>query len=398
MNNENLHRIFDDTACISTEKMIDYLDGSLLEKEKNSVELHLSSCTMCFDEFEGLQMISDKSTLPETVFELNDKVDTILASSRKKIPFLLPINLMAAIILFIIGFAWYVTYYINASLQLKEEMIAQAFEIDLQRSDSEIIIFRPDPTLYENKADNVATKNNKLLSDNKTLAAISDLESKSNKKEEVVVLEEESKNNELLDENNAGIVSSERMIVEDAKISNDKSKISKEDEEKNVVELFDDIGVADSNKEITSNYDESKSRSNKKTALNKAKNSAVLSNTVRSDNFNLAMAEYDKRDFREAIELFKQSLNEDGPRDKVYFYLALSYENIKSQQEALSNYNKVISNAQSTYYEQSLWNKSQILLQIDKRKSAINSLNQIKTLNGKYAKQAEKMLDSLNNK
>ncbi len=415
MNNENLHRIFDDTVCISTEKMIDYLEGSLLEKDKNSIELHLSSCSMCYDEFEGLQMIADKSTLSDTVFELNDKVDTILSSTNKKIPFLMPINLMAAIILFIIGFAWYVTYYINASLRLKEDLISQAFELPAN-TNSEIIIFRPDPSLTENEAVNnneESTKNNRLLADNEKTKESNDFKTKSERKEveivnnnlarEETVVNIEAEKSDILDVNNSGIVSSEKMIAEDSKITNDKSKIGKEesnkskDDERNVVALFDQNPV-DSEKDITPVLEESNRKGDKKTALNKAKSSVSRSNTLGSDNFNLAMAEYNKHDYLSAIGLFKQSFNENEPQDKVHFYLATCYENISSHQEALTNYNKVIYDTQSPFYEQALWNKSQILLLMDKKKSAINSLNQIKNLNGKYSKQAENMLDSINKK
>jgi tetratricopeptide (TPR) repeat protein len=88
-------------------------------------------------------------------------------------------------------------------------------------------------------------------------------------------------------------------------------------------------------------------------------------------------------------------MNEYQAKDEIYFYLALSYENIQLPQEALSNYNKVISYEQSDLYEHALWNKSQLLLKLDKRKSAINSLNQVKNLKGNYYKQAENQLDSL---
>jgi predicted anti-sigma-YlaC factor YlaD len=61
MSDNNLHKIFANTACVSTEMMMDYLDGKLSEKEKNKVEVHIASCEMCRDEFEGLSLLEDKS-------------------------------------------------------------------------------------------------------------------------------------------------------------------------------------------------------------------------------------------------------------------------------------------------------------------------------------------------
>jgi len=112
----------------------------------------------------------------------------------------------------------------------------------------------------------------------------------------------------------------------------------------------------------------------------------------------MAKAEYDKRNFTAAIELFKQSLNQHQAKDEVYYYLAMSYENISNQLDALSNYNKVIADEKSPLFEQALWNKSQILLKLEKQKSAVNTLNQIKNLKGNYSRQAEIILDSLLNK
>ena len=65
-------------------------------------------------------------------------------------------------------------------------------------------------------------------------------------------------------------------------------------------------------------------------------------------------------------------------------------------ENALVNYNKVIAFAESPYYEDALLNKAQILIELDKRKSAINSLNQLKNRKGAYLKKANKMIDSLN--
>jgi len=405
MSNNNLHRIFDSTVCISTEKMIEYLEGKLLEKDKNSIETHLSSCSMCHDEFEGLQMISDKSTLSGTVFELNDKVDNILANTNKKIPFLMPINLMAAIILFLIGFAWYATYYINATFRLKEDLISQQIENDFQKTDGEILILRPESAISEDKKDQENIKAYKrILEENGSVSnPISDkteLHEVTNK--EIAVSEESVSAGNDVEENNSGIINIEKPVADDSKISENETKIGKEDlakkdrEEKKIADELNDINLASSEKDIPNATSDTNLKGKKKSNFTKAKSSKEISNTAHSNNFSLAMAEFDKRDYKAAVELFKLSLNEQEHQDKVYFYLAMSNEKMESYQEALTNYNRVISNKESSLFEQALWNKSQILLKLDKRKSAINTLNQIKNTKGTFSKQAENVLDSLN--
>jgi hypothetical protein len=76
--------------------------------------------------------------------------------------------------------------------------------------------------------------------------------------------------------------------------------------------------------------------------------------------------------------------------------LQKSYANLNDTENALVNYNKVIAMVESPYYEDALWNKAHLLMELNKRKSAINSLNQIKAGKGIYSGRAEKIIDSLN--
>ncbi|MFN8255183.1 MAG: tetratricopeptide repeat protein [Bacteroidales bacterium] len=380
MDKNNLHKIFDHTECISTEKMIEYQEGKLNEKEKNSVEIHLASCQMCADEFEGLMLVPDKSNIEQTVFSLNTQVDEILAKTNKKIPFLMPINLMAAIILFLIGFTWYATYYLRLS-QHKQQELAQAIDENYFKKDGEILILMPESALSESEKNlkriksDTPVKNLKPteniangISESKEIADVT-----SGENEELAVITEDSLERKkiLADDNFDEITEKDKNLAAREEIA------MNEDTKKKVAE-----GIQEENKEL-------------KNKTHAKKNE--LAKTNNSDFFEKGLIEFKQKKFEEAIRLFNKSINNQLHIDESYYYIALAYENLENFNEAISNYNKVIEIKKSNFYEEALWNKSQIQLKLENFKPAVNTLQQIKQLNGKYAPRATNLIDSLQN-
>ena len=418
MNNNNLHKIFANTTCVSTEMMMNYLDGKLSEKEKNTIEVHITSCEMCGDELEGLSLLKDKSKLAIVVADLDEKIDIRIKAGGKKISFFRrPVYKIAAAVIIMIASAWFLRLYVDSSVNtMDESMVSQAME-EKDDLESELIEDSIEEPTIEIEREEIAIEKQKQEKEkvNKT-SKIKGPESKTDKTVvETVVLEdfeadlesieEEIDVNKLSTSTTNEVIIAENKTLAESKLKDEKKVVSKE---KVKTEFADDIIETDQTDETVADYslaegekiDRKATRgNNRKNRLFKGRSKkqlGVQSNTVAFDNFDQAMTEYNKRDYIQAITFFKKSLNAHSNADEVHFYLAKSYTQLDDTENALENYNKVIAFAESPYYEDALLNKAQILIELDKRKSAINSLNQLKNRRGVYSKKADKMIDSLN--
>ncbi|MDF1550624.1 MAG: tetratricopeptide repeat protein [Bacteroidales bacterium] len=413
MSDNNLHKIFAPTACVSTERMIDYLDGNLSEKEKNSLEIHMASCDMCRDEFEGLSLMQDNSELDKIVLGLDQKIDEKIKQGGKKSIFFKPIYRIAAVIIILIASGWFLKLYTDSSSKkFQDNAVSQALEETPATENESSISIDSVIALSENndqkpqlERDRVLmSRKEKIKSEDKSLERSRLLSSEKEDVEEVAFMEEDiAKDDFAASTSKTIIVKEEEPIVEsDLRTKNlEENKVNPviagatETEKKKETESLDvienEVVVADNKTTRGSNR-----RQNKKLAKAEQEEGKQLSNTVAINNFDLAMTQYNQRDYKQAIDLFKKSINQHTRTDEVYYYLAKSYYNTNDPENALSSFNKVIAEQSSPYYEEALWNKSQILLEMNKKKSAINSFNQVKNYKGNYSERAAEILDSLN--
>ncbi len=137
MNNNKLNKIFAFSECIPNQMMMDYLDGKLSGREKNMVEMHLQTCELCKDEFEGLSSMVDKEKLSDIVFDLNKEI-TKITHGRKRFALFPQVSAMAAIILLLVGFVWFFFYIIHLRPDsLRIGQIAQSIEAEREKVEIE---------------------------------------------------------------------------------------------------------------------------------------------------------------------------------------------------------------------------------------------------------------------
>ena len=407
MSDNNLHKIFEDTACISTAMMIDYLNGKLSEKEKNKVEVHIASCEMCRDEFEGLSLLEDKSKLSGIISELDKKIDERVNKGGKKILLFKNAYKIAAIIVILIASTWFLRIYVDSSNKDLAPMVSQSME---EKMEDELKIEEAEPVVEQEqgfvsekqqekkpKDINRVEVSKSISKENKRIVAVAD--EKTVTEDKLVYMDEDI----AVDEYAAS--TSDRVILTEGEVLEKEKKLStrefKKEELDDLQEEENEVVVADITSIENKKTDRNKTRGEKrrkKLFIGKKKKEAdaILSNTSAIDNFDLAMTRYNNKDYKQAVELFKKSINTYSNEDEVHFYLAKSYSNLNDTEKALINYNKVIAMTESPYYEDALWNKAHLLMELNKNKSAINSLNQLKTGKGIYSKKAEKIIDSLN--
>jgi tetratricopeptide (TPR) repeat protein len=366
MDTNRLNNIFAEQECITNQVMLKYLDNKLSEREKDLVEMHLDACDLCHDEIEGLRAMQDKDKLPEIVSNLNLKI-TKLTHSRKRFALFPQVTAMAATILLLVGFAWAFFYIIHLNPgMLWKNQLAQSDEISPEDELQKIIddnrggpidIKFDDTKKIVLKQDNAFTKTeNKHVRKDTEIAEVSD------------DLADPLKVTENIEEAN---ITHNEMAQADEKNRTKESKIISADRKLN----------ADSPITITQEQE------NKKVSL-------TTSIAVQT-NWQKAVAKYNAKNYKQAIELFLKTDENQVPKDERFYYLATSYQTIDEHKKAIGYYNKLVTMPESKYYEPALWNKAQLLIKAGKTEEAIENLQLIRKLNGKFTDKAQNQLDSL---
>lgn len=95
---KELHNhIFSETACISKETLLRYINNDLTDKEVHQVQKHLIECDFCAEAIEGYEELEN----PSKIFAIDSKVDLI--TQKKKPVFNRNLMLAASVLVLLFG-------------------------------------------------------------------------------------------------------------------------------------------------------------------------------------------------------------------------------------------------------------------------------------------------------
>jgi tetratricopeptide (TPR) repeat protein len=203
---------------------------------------------------------------------------------------------------------------------------------------------------------------------------------------------------EIVATENEGI-KSDNLVLDNEKISTDEDKVLagntsiSKNEVKNVRKDLADDRVSDS---ISRDIALVESESNKKMVRSKSEISDEKGNRLAISSFQLAMNEFNNKNYSKAINLFVKVKEDKTNVDELNYYLGQSYQYTNNQSKAIICYDKVIALPMSKFYESALWNKSQIQIKSGKKNDAVKNLNVLLSNKGKFSNQAKQQIDSLN--
>ena len=121
----------------------------------------------------------------------------------------------------------------------------------------------------------------------------------------------------------------------------------------------------------------------------------------RSDNtgINMKMHEalelYDAKEFKKAVMLFEEILENDPSQMATRLYSGISYLEIKEFQKAGNYFNQIIEHNDNLYIEQAEWNLGFCLILTDKKEKAIRQFEKIVKEKGYYSEKARQILKTL---
>ena len=84
MNNDLLNILSNDDKEFDNQKLVEYLNGNLSEKEKHEVEEIISGNDFMADAVEGLERIRDKKNIPLSVEQLNKSLHAQIEKKKTR--------------------------------------------------------------------------------------------------------------------------------------------------------------------------------------------------------------------------------------------------------------------------------------------------------------------------
>lgn len=151
-NPENLHK---ESACISREDLIRYLNGQTDKKETRRIELHISECLLCGDAVEGFQKKGNYALLPSEFEGLEKELlKKYAAPSSGVIPLWRKLSAAAAILIFFGISLYFITLQLNKPKD--KTLITQ----------TETTVPQPEPAVEEEKQTESPNDKAPVLADN----------------------------------------------------------------------------------------------------------------------------------------------------------------------------------------------------------------------------------------
>ena len=129
MREELKYTLFEDSECISEQKMFDYIDNKFSAKEQHLLEKHMLHCELCSDALDGLQLLKNRNRIDAIKLIVKEKIS--IAPDKKIIYFNIKIitSVAAGLLLLIGGVIFFNNFFLNkneaAVAELKEEMISE---------------------------------------------------------------------------------------------------------------------------------------------------------------------------------------------------------------------------------------------------------------------------------
>ncbi len=400
--------MFNHGSCLTPSEIEQYVSGSLNEKEKRSVELHIADCMLCSDAIEGFALLSDKNNLPFIVAELNKNVDNKI---KKMSPAQAPIIKIfgkrflsiAASFVLLLGMGFVIKFYLDNSA---DEKIAEARTLN-ENTEYKMPVSEDlhDANLDENLTEDKTSPNSKQVQTKPNIAETKKTETLSEqvdnnapkeiieesdnvapKSDEVLaeaeelVLESDEADKNIVEENKKAAINSESIALNKVK-SNKIAASSKEQADKINPEPEAEKSVAFM---TTRGAPAQRKKSSKKDAeqYKSLRKSALLS--------------YNMKIWNEALSDFNKYLAHVPNDFEIVYKTGMAYFHTKDYNKAIAQFNTVIKKSKSAYVADAQWYLAQSFVQLGDRASAENLLQKIIKQNGKYKKQAKDLLKSLN--
>jgi tetratricopeptide (TPR) repeat protein len=383
--------IFNESQCLTNDEMLKYISGQLSKEDKQRVERHVADCEMCNDELEGMILMKDRKKLNEIITILNTKI----IHSANSVPYKVKSSQKFTIIR-ITAIAASAVLIVFASIYLYFVSIHKSDHLAEMNKASEVNNGNVSKISPEMKLDSINSLglNENYKNDDRTgtgedisIESVAETENESYVKREIVDDEVTSDmtvtaGDEINSNNN------ERGDVEGEKEELDKISPS-------YTVVSEDLNDTDTGKEKANKKDNKmigyNSRSVPSENIIAGRNSDDKLKSYKAS----ALFSYEGKVYNEALEGFTYYL-EQNPNDiEVIYKAGMCHYFLKNYSKAITQFNSVLTKGSGMYFDDAEWYKTQSLIKQNNTDAAKQMLKLIASKNGKYKKDAQKLLSDL---
>jgi hypothetical protein len=449
---DKLDKIFSESECISEETMYAYLEDKLTPKQRHSVDIHLASCELCSDAFEGLSLIQDKDKIRGIVAEINSNITGKTVTEIKK-PFFIKyrLSIAAAVAFFIIAGSIFIIFN-NSNKEKEDKLFAEKFEpfkdksnkqivdsLSLKSKDNEETIPQKEKLLEEMNDRSVrnAKIQDKSAEDIPASPKNSPAKNNINNNPKMDIANKEKLNSipkAVIVGGNPQQWSSQSLDKDQSTININAQSIAATPSAQSNADIqsitYKNADVAKKSEKKSKQYSNAMKAAPANIPNDTTKNDVVLSNErsksraanpsnvaapamspvqgassssmsySAAEEFKInpansnplmdsAMKKYDAKDFSNASVLFNKILANNKSNYNALFYSSVCYLSLDRADSAVINLDKVLKIKNGEFYQDAQWYKALALIRQDKKKAAKKLLNEIIANGGIYKAKAE---------
>ena len=434
--NKKLNNIFSETDCISSEKMIFYIENKLSAEERFLVEKHLIDCEFCSEAIEGQMLVNDKSKLQKVFTDINTEIDKITSKKKHKTHwFDFKMKLAAAAMIIVI---------LSITFLLKDLLVKQKNDMLAETTVKESAISDKEAKEVENNINNPKSSEENVLKYNDL---IDQDKSKVKEVEEQITSENNRLESKTLLENDA-FISSKTDAPQTLKSGKDETGmlniVDADKLEKTSIKKNNNIATEQSNtavggsliktqsvtpvqtdskmeyKSISQQKSQEKNKKNEskkkddnvtkpKSNITYAETTAIPtmndevskeeSDIIKSDNIASnkklyidGVKKYQSKDYAKCKEIMGSYLSELPNDYNALFYSGASSYFLNNFDNAIIMLNKVLKNKDADFYSIAQWYIALSYIGSTKNSKAIKVLEEIVSAKGEYKTQAEDKL------
>jgi tetratricopeptide (TPR) repeat protein len=121
------------------------------------------------------------------------------------------------------------------------------------------------------------------------------------------------------------------------------------------------------------------------------------SNTIADQTLTLALQKFESKDYESALNLLQEVISKDQNNTVGHFYSGVSLQELGKYQNAIKEYEEVVTDKDNLFIEQADWYIGLCYLQTNENKKAIKQLKKIANAQGFYQQKALAILRKMKN-
>ncbi len=335
--------------CITEERLLQYMQGSLEARQQHQIEMHLLHCELCSDALEGLHLLKNKDKTTEIVTALKHQVNEHLRQRKVLQPVFMKWWQIAAV--FTILFLGAGSYFFirNYTESLPDNTVV--IETQPKKSD-------PEKVTTDEKTEAIEKKSDPVILKYTTEKAVQEQTGRENSIRETADMPDHK-------------AAAAEVTTTDEFLFKAKEELK-----------------APATKE---QHELDPSTDSRMKDADNLKSVAAVKKQEKVKSFNEGLQYYNENNFGMALNSF----NRAGPDPMVNFYAGKCQYNLNNYKEAIFEIDKAITDSSNQFYEEALWLKANALVGLKQKEKAKPILEKVIQLDGNFKNQANNLLKNL---